>query len=76
MILENYNPPPATVYRFQWYHGTLDRLESNHILKQYAKNLGGIDEYSQNQENINADTEFNQVSYQLFLFNLPGKVLI
>lgn len=36
---ENYTPPPALVYQSQWYHGTLDRSESNQILRKYAKNM-------------------------------------
>lgn len=38
--LEHFNPEPATVYKFQWYHGTLDRQESIQILKRYAATIG------------------------------------
>ena len=39
LIPEAYTPLPATVYQFQWYHGTLDRIESNQILKKFATTL-------------------------------------
>lgn len=35
----NYTPGPADVHQSQWYHGTLDRNESNQILRKYAKNM-------------------------------------
>lgn len=34
--IDNYVPPQPTVYKYQWYHGTLDRSESNKILKEHA----------------------------------------
>lgn len=72
-FLENYTPPPATVYKFQWYHGTLDRNESNKILKQYASSMGFKDNYSNKtdpdasaeDENTNSDTEKFLVSFTI-----------
>lgn len=35
-FLDAYREPEPPTYKHQWYHGTLDRHESNKILKQYA----------------------------------------
>lgn len=37
--VEHYTPPPALVHQSQWYHGTLDRSESNQILRKFAMNM-------------------------------------
>lgn len=34
--LDGYKSPEPTSYKYQWYHGTLDRHESNKVLKQHA----------------------------------------
>lgn len=34
--LESYKEPDPMTYKYQWYHGTLDRHESNKLLLQYA----------------------------------------
>lgn len=34
--LDSYTEPEPPTFKYQWYHGTLDRHESNRVLKQYA----------------------------------------
>lgn len=36
IFTESYTPPTPNVHRYQWYHGTLDRAESNQMVLQYA----------------------------------------
>lgn len=36
---DKFTPAPALVYQSQWHHGTLDRSESNQILRKFAKNM-------------------------------------
>lgn len=38
IYLESYAPLPATTFRNQWYHGTLDRNEAKHMLQEFANN--------------------------------------
>lgn len=54
---EEYNYPPASVYKFQWYHGTLDRTESNQILRQFAKSL-----VERHKNDANAEGETSEYS--------------
>lgn len=37
--LENYLPPPATTFKYQWYHGTLDRVEAVSMLREFVQNM-------------------------------------
>lgn len=37
--LEHYQPPAAVAFKYQWYHGTLDRAESTAILRQHARSM-------------------------------------
>lgn len=37
--IENYTPPPATTYKYQWYHGTLKRIEAEQLIKEFAANI-------------------------------------
>lgn len=37
--LSNYLPPPANTYKYQWYHGTLERAEAIKALLEYSQNL-------------------------------------
>lgn len=55
-FLLQYEPPPATTFKYQWYHGTLDRTEAIELLTQYEKNLK---ERLMANEN-NPDTNENQ----------------
>lgn len=36
---DKYAPPPPTVYKSQWYHGTLSRNESERIIRKHAKTI-------------------------------------
>lgn len=35
--LESYQPPPATTFKYQWYHGTLDRNEAVQMLREHVQ---------------------------------------
>lgn len=41
--IESFTPPTPSVSEHQWYHGTLDRSESNQVLLKYAKSLTEAD---------------------------------
>lgn len=43
------------MYRFQWYHGTLDRIEANNILMQYAKNMVATNKSNVNENDVKSD---------------------
>lgn len=54
-FLEHYRAPDATAFKYQWYHGTLDRAEATAILRQHARRL--LFESRTNNNNNNAMPE-------------------
>lgn len=82
---DNYTPSPALVHQSQWYHGTLDRSESNQILRKYAKNMnenrksessagGGAATATSDDENGNAnENEKELLSSGTFLVRFSKK---
>lgn len=49
--LEHYRPPAAATFKYQWYHGTLDRAESTATLRQHVRSMA-----AESQANGNADS--------------------
>lgn len=43
-FLSNYKPPPPSTFKYQWYHGTLERQEAVKVLMDYAANFNSTNE--------------------------------
>ncbi|GAB0098947.1 Tyrosine-protein kinase [Sergentomyia squamirostris] len=80
-FLDNYREPPPTTYTYQWYHGTLDRVEAVTMLEEYAKGLLEAkkqEESPQNGEvvvdsNANSENSDNDVTSGVFLVRYTEK---
>ncbi|XP_055903201.1 tyrosine-protein kinase Shark [Eupeodes corollae] len=61
-FLANYKPPPASTFKHQWYHGTLERQEAIKVLLEYAANFDGSnDNHRKDQdEPTSSNTERNE----------------
>ncbi len=60
-------PPSPTIYKYQWYHGTLARNESNKILKEHAAIL------ARNTGDPNQEDKETDFSSGVFLIRLSEK---
>ncbi|XP_055693525.1 tyrosine-protein kinase Shark isoform X2 [Lutzomyia longipalpis] len=65
-FLKNYKEPTPTTFSYQWYHGTLDRVEAVALIQEYARSLLQVkwaadkNQADGNGVDANANDESNQ----------------
>uniref|UniRef100_A0A1L8DKX5 Tyrosine-protein kinase n=1 Tax=Nyssomyia neivai TaxID=330878 RepID=A0A1L8DKX5_9DIPT len=71
----NYREPTPTTFSYQWYHGTLDRVEAVTLIQEYAKSLlqakqtdtDGID------NNANSESNHSDITDGIYLLRYTAK---
>lgn len=69
--LEQYRPPAAGTFRYQWYHGTLDRAESTATLRQHVRTMA-----AESLANGNADSSTTGADDDALLTNFSSGVFL